>query len=267
MPELKDFASSVAIVVSTCDAFFDVWRPFTYFFWRFWPDCPLKTFLIVNELSVQSQRIRPLIVGPDRGWASNLRLALEQISETHILYMQEDYFLTGLVDNRQLAVDFGDAMSRNADSLCFRSRSRIEPMFQSLNNRFGIVPLDSDGRTRCQVTLWNRAKLLSILRDGESGWEMEAGGSDRTRDMLLLSYGARHNTPIPYLMSAIVRGLWMPGAIELCSQNGVGLEPRYRSTYSSYSILRRLRRSISRRKIQRRLAALRGEKVDLDIVT
>jgi len=267
MPELKDFTSSVAIVVSTCDAFFDVWRPFTYFFRRFWPDCPFKTFLIVNELSVQSQRIRPLIVGPDRGWASNLRLALEQISETHILYMQEDYFLTGLVDNRQLALDFGDTMSRKADSLCFRSRSRVEPTFQPLNDRFGIVPLDSDGRTRCQVTLWNRAKLLSILRDGESGWEMEARGSDRTRDMLVLSYGARDNTPIPYLMSAIVRGLWMPEAIELCSQNGVGLKPRYRSTYSSYSIPRRLRRSISQRKIQRKLAALRGEKLDLDLMT
>ena len=27
MPELKDFASSVAIIVSSCDAFFDAWRP------------------------------------------------------------------------------------------------------------------------------------------------------------------------------------------------------------------------------------------------
>src|ERR1700704_4271794 len=32
MPELKDFASSVAVVVSSCDAFFDVWRPFAFFF-------------------------------------------------------------------------------------------------------------------------------------------------------------------------------------------------------------------------------------------
>lgn len=32
MPELKDFAGSVAVVVSSCDAFFDAWRPFVFFF-------------------------------------------------------------------------------------------------------------------------------------------------------------------------------------------------------------------------------------------
>lgn len=264
MAELKDFADSVAILVSSCDVFFDVWRPFTYFFARFWPDCPFKTFLTVNELSVRSGRIEPLTVGTDRGWASNLKLALEQMKETHILYMQEDYFLTAPVDNQQMAIDCTDAMSLNADSLCFRSRTHVEPAFQPLNDRFGVVPRESDGRTRNQVTLWNRTKLLSALREGETGWEMEARGSDRTREMLMLSYGARHNTPIPYLMSAIVRGLWMPDALELCAQHGVALQPRYRSTYSSHSTLRSLRRSITRRRIRRRLAALRHGTIDLD---
>lgn len=32
MPQLKDFASSTAVLVSSCDAFFDAWRPFVFFF-------------------------------------------------------------------------------------------------------------------------------------------------------------------------------------------------------------------------------------------
>src|SRR5438132_18161 len=50
MPELKVFASSVAAVVSSCDAFFDTWRPFFFFFRKHWSDCPLPVFLIVNQL-------------------------------------------------------------------------------------------------------------------------------------------------------------------------------------------------------------------------
>src|SRR3954464_3533817 len=44
MPELKDFASSVAIVVSSCDAFFDTWRPFVFFFRQHWGDYPFARF-------------------------------------------------------------------------------------------------------------------------------------------------------------------------------------------------------------------------------
>ncbi len=55
MPELKDFASSVAMVVSSCDAFFDAWRPFAFFFRKHWSDCPFPVFLIVNRLRVRSK--------------------------------------------------------------------------------------------------------------------------------------------------------------------------------------------------------------------
>src|SRR5437016_1404663 len=119
MPELKDFAGSVAVLVSSCDAFFDVWRPFRAFFEKFWSDCPLEVFLLTNRLTIHSQRIRPIATGEDRGWSSNLQLALEQITHPYVLYFQEDYFLTGPVARAQLAGDFRDVIDSDADSLCF----------------------------------------------------------------------------------------------------------------------------------------------------
>ena len=93
MPELKDFASSVAIVVSSCDAFFDAWRPFAFFFRKHWSDCPFPVFLIVNRLRVRSNFLQPITVGPDRDWAANMDVALKQITQPYVLYLQEDYFL------------------------------------------------------------------------------------------------------------------------------------------------------------------------------
>src|SRR5450755_1127016 len=98
MPELKDFASSVAIIVSSCDAFFDAWRPFVFFFRTHCSDCPFPIFLIVNLLRVRSNFIQPISVGPDRDWAANMQVALNQITQPYILYLQEDYFLNGPVD-------------------------------------------------------------------------------------------------------------------------------------------------------------------------
>ncbi len=263
MAELDDFKSSVALLVSSCDAFFDAWRPFHAFLEKFWPDCPLDIFLLTNELEVRSPRIRSIAVGPDRGWSSNLLRALEQIAHPHILYFQEDYFLTAPVDRAQLGRDFAEAMEGEADSLCFRARSAPDPGFEPLNDRFGVVPLSSDGRTRCQVTLWKRDALQSILRPGETAWNFEARGSGRTQAMRILSYRRRENTPIPYLMSAISRGFWMPEAIALCRAHSVPIDPFFRPVYAPRGWERGLRRALSRLRAGRALPGRKGGVIDL----
>ncbi|MEY2537730.1 MAG: hypothetical protein QOG67_1470 [Verrucomicrobiota bacterium] len=267
MPELKAFASSVAVIVSSCDAFFDAWRPFVFFFKKYWSDCPFPVFLIVNRLRVRSTLLQPIPVGPDRDWASNMQIALKSISQPYVLYFQEDYFLNGAVHNQQLADDFAYAFEHDAASFCFYARSQLERNFQPLNDRFGIVPRDSDGRTRLQVTLWKKEVLAATLRPGESAWNMEARASERTRDLLVLSYMQRHDVPIPYLMSAISRGLWTPEAISLGQQEGLEIRPRFRSQHSEVPWRRRFRRALGRIRLAVALAKENRRVIDLDALS
>jgi hypothetical protein len=264
MPELKAFASSVAVVVSSCDSFFDAWRPFVFFLGKHWGDCPFPIFLIVNQLRVRSNVVRPISVGPDRDWASNMMTALDSIVEPYILYFQEDYFLNGQVNNEQLAKDFAYVFENDVASFCFYARSHLEPNFQPLNDRFGVVPRDSDGRTRLQVTLWKKEVLKAALRPGESAWNMEARASERTRDHLALSYLHRRDLPIPYLMSAIVRRLWTNEALALCRESGVEIYPRFRSRHSDLAWRRRFRRGLDRIRLLLALVKQRDQVIDLD---
>jgi hypothetical protein len=265
MPGLKAFASSVAVVVSSCDAFFDAWRPFVFFFKKHWPDCPFPVFLVVNRLRVNSKIVQPICVGPDREWASNLMVALESVSQPYVLYFQDDYFLTRPVNEGRLAEDFAYAFDQDVASFCLHARGKLEPNFQRLNDRFGIVPRDSDGRTRLQVTLWKKDVLNAALRPGESAWDMEARGSDRTRDLLSLSYLSRQDRPIPYLMSAIVRGLWTPEAVALCRESQVEIQPRFRSEHSDIAWQRRFRRGFDRIRRSIALARQGNRPVELDV--
>ncbi len=251
MPTLRDFAPTAAILVSSCDAFFDAWKPFAEFCAKFWRDCPLEIFLLTNHLAITSRKIQPLAVGADRGWSSNLLAALDRVPHPYVLYFQEDYFLTDFVRQEQLANDFAEMIDSGADSLCFRARTGFDQGFRPLNNRFGVVPLDSDGRTRCQVTLWKKSALQSILCAGETAWNFEARGSSRTQTMQILSYLRRENTPVPYLMSAISRGLWMPDAIALCREHGVRIDPFFRPVFPKQSWQKGLRRALSRARLKR----------------
>jgi hypothetical protein len=261
--ELRDFKESVAIVVSSCDAFFDAWQPFNFFLKRFWPDCPFEIFLLTNAIEVRSPRIHSLALGPDRGWSSNLLNALDRVRYPYIFYAQEDYFLTAPVQNQQMANDFVEMIQKGASALCFRARSKPDAGFQPLNDRFGIVPIDSDGRTRCQVTLWNREALQSILRPGETAWDFEARGSARTKEMKIFSYNRRDNTPIPYLMSAISRGFWMPDALRLCETHAISIEPLIRPVHSPNSWARGIKRRLSKSRFNRALLAAKKNGLDL----
>ncbi len=240
MPEnpLARLGPRFAVVVSSCDAFFDAWQPFAFFFRKHWPDCPWPVFLIVNELDVRSDWLRPIRVGPDRGWTENLRVALGGIDADYVLYFQEDYFLTGPVNAARLAADCALCLDRGVDHLCLKELPLPEvagwPRVEGRDD-LAVIPAEAPWRTRLQLALWRRTALLDALQPGESAWDFEARGSARTRDTLAMTYTEAGDAPLPYLASAIVRSLWTPAALRLCAENGVPLTPRFRSEYSTSS--------------------------------
>ncbi|MFL6567778.1 MAG: hypothetical protein ACJ8LI_01315 [Chthoniobacterales bacterium] len=246
MKELRDFTTEVSVVVSSCDAFFDAWRPFAFFFRKFWPACPFPVYLITNELDVHSSKIRAIRVGKDHGWASNMQVAMQQIATPYIFYYQEDYLLTTAVDPDQLARDFEYAIAQHAASLCFRDLSGLETQSSAPNERYIVVPAESKGRTRLQMTLWKRDALTSILQPGEDAWEMEAQGSPRTRELHMLAYARNADSPVQYLTSAIVRGLWTPEALALCRAHGVKIDPHFRRKLVDGKMARRWNRARTR---------------------
>ena len=137
--QLDEFAGSVAVVVSSCDAFFDCWRPFAFFFRKFWGDCPFPVYLIANRLEVRSEFLRAIRVGEDKGWATNMEIALQRIDAPYILYFQEDYLLTGPVNREQLASDLGFAMENDVASFSFCDLSLLEPDFAQTMEPFAVI--------------------------------------------------------------------------------------------------------------------------------
>lgn len=256
-------SSQIALVISSCDDFCDTWQPFTFFFAKFWPDCPFETFLITNEQPVLADLFRAIAVGTDRGWASNFRRALAQVPHEYVLYLQDDYFLQAPVNTQRVVEDCAWCIERKIDSLCFAAYPQPQPGFVFVTERFGRAPVDSDGRTRCQFALWKKSALLAVLREGETAWEMESRGSERTRDMQIMVYAREGDAPMRYLSSAIVRGLWIPEALQMCRAAGVPIAPRVRGIFRRGQQFKKVRRALSRYALRRWRKARRGKPLDL----
>ncbi len=235
-----------AVVVSSCDPFRDAWAPFFYFFARRWPDCPFPVFLITNHGVYQDPLVTCIPVGRDRGWASNLTAALDRIAARRIVYLQEDYFVTRAVQTALLLEDLEFATRSGAAYLGLYPIPTPDERSFAGHPRIGRVAAAAGMRVSLQAAIWDVAALRSLLRKGETGWDMEKHGSDCSRDMLFLRQNSFDTTPLSYFFTAIKRGAWEPEAVAMCAKEGIRLDLGFRPVRPESPWQRRRRRWRSR---------------------
>ncbi len=215
--------NNCAVVISSCDAYADSWGPFFTFFFRYWPDCPFRIILIGNDKTFNDPRVTTFKASPDRGWASNLMVALKNISGDYIIYFQEDYFLRKKVDNSQLEAALRVMAETKAAYLrLYPCPGPDQPLDN--NQEIGTISRDAAYRNCTQTAIWDRLILLALLKDGETGWDFETGGGlERSRriDRPFLSFRA---PIIDYFCTAIVKGKYVFDALRFCRKEGVKLE-------------------------------------------
>lgn len=252
-PNAEGGGVGAAVLVSSCDRFFDVWRPFAGFWRRHWPAHILRwpVYLVVNELAVRSGWLTPLAVGRDRGWSDNLRLVLGRIEADYVLYLQEDYFLTASPDAEWLEDTLERMKAGRVDLLCLRAMppgygAEGWPRVPGSEGRVSEIPEGSPWRGRLQAAFWRRESLLAALRAGESAWTFEANAGERLRGLRAWTVTPEGGDALPYLSSAVVRGLWTPEARRICVEQGIAIEPGCRGTSSANRRLCKCRRALGR---------------------
>lgn len=216
----------VAVVVSSCDRFADVWPVFSALFDEYWPDCSYPSFILSNGKPFRHDRLQSLDVGPDRHWASNMKEALRRIDASVILYLQEDFLLTDLVDSERVRGYIATMGQR--DAAYFRLVP-APPANQEIPGRldYGAIRVGTPYRVALQCSLWRKDVLSDLLVDGESGWDMEFKGSARsnaTGHEFLAVTGQMKHVAIPYDLDAIHRGKWRRHAISHCRRHGVAVD-------------------------------------------
>lgn len=214
-----------AIIVSSCDAFEDAWRPFFTLLFRYWPDCPFPVYLVTNEKKYNDSRVNTIAVGDDKRWASNMKKALGSVPAGHILYLQEDYFLEKKVDTAAILRLFNEMKDWHAAYL------RLVPSPKpDIVHAGGIGELSRTApyRTSLQGAFWDKEILNGLLKEGESGWDMEVKGTERSR-AITQPFLSVTDWALPYFrMTAIKKGRWYYDAVQLLKKEGIDVDPTKR---------------------------------------
>lgn len=222
--------SEVAVVVCSCDKYADAWSPFFTLFFRYWPDCPAKIFLITNELSFDHRRVTSLRMGPDVNWSRTFANALRLVESRLVVVLMEDYLLFRPIDNGRIQ-SLIDVMTKMG-AACMRLYPDPGGDVQLTGAKdVCLISERAEFRVSLQAALWDREALIGLVKDGENAWDFEIKGTERSRHMLkpfLSVCGTTKDAALPYYCTGIVRGKWMPGAVLLCRKEGIDVDLKAR---------------------------------------
>lgn len=222
-----------AVIVSSCDAYADVWEPFFTLFFRYWPDCPFPIYLISNEKIYPDTRVTTLRVGPDKGWATNTQEALGRITTPYILWIVEDLFLEKSTDTDHVVRLLEYLKERHAATVRLFPSPPPDTTFPNALD-IGVMSNHADYRVSLLAGLWDKEIFISLIREGETAWQMEIDGTERSRSLDAEFFSAQR--PVLHFLerTMIVRGKWMYEAVKLCRREHVPLNLSRGVAYGRY---------------------------------
>ena len=187
-----------------------------------------------------------LNVGDDRGWSTNMQIALAMVRHPYILCTMEDFLLKEPVDTVRIVRLLEYVKARRAAYLRLYPSPGPDRLCEDCPEVGEILPA-SPYRTSLQAALWDRAVMGSLLREGETAWAMERQGSVRSR-LLSASFlsvvrapvtGEVQKPALSYYCTAVYKGKWMRGAVAFCASEGVPIDLTRREVETAWTEIRR----------------------------
>lgn len=218
---------SLGIVVASCDKYSDLWEPLFGQFFKHWPDCPYPVYLVANHQRFDHPQVVTLLAGDDLDWSTTIARSIAGLQHTHLLFWIDDAFLVDDVDSIEIEALFALAKEEKVNFLRMRPNPRPSTW---LDNGLGVLNKDAAYRVSLFATLWNVEMLSIILRPGESAWQFELDGTERSRNFE--RFFCTGKEMFSYL-HGVERGVWILPAAKKIQRLGYCLD-RMRRPVMSY---------------------------------
>lgn len=219
LPTDKGMENKTVVLMITCKRYMQVWRPFITLFKKYWPDCPYR-FIMGTDVGSYDD-VEVISIGRDLGWSNNCIYILKQLNAERVILFFEDFLPSGRFDTDKIRRLVRHSFDYNVG--CLRLAPCPGPTANWYGTKsLGVLQPNDKYRLSLQTAIWNRSLLLELLQPGENGWQTEAIGTKRAskRSEPFLSVW-RGQSPTPYIITAVVKGVWMDSALEFLKKENI----------------------------------------------
>jgi len=195
--------SKVAVLVSSCDRYYEAWMPFFTLLNKYWQEMNFPKYLLTETKSYSEYGVNTINC-PSKDWSSRLLFALKRIDTEYVIFFLEDFFVMGKVDN--------DSINRFISYM--ENDKRMSVIYfktiagqNETNSKYPeLIKMEAGKKyyMNFQAALWRKKDLMGIVKPGLSPWEIEENlsCSVRSGDFYCVrnsSYTDCSHDVIPYL--------------------------------------------------------------------
>ncbi|MBR6339291.1 MAG: hypothetical protein IKR63_04070 [Alloprevotella sp.] len=238
----------LAVLVTSCDAYQDIWDPFFTLMNRYWADISYNVYLNTEHLEY-SKNFDNFIVkslnntsSKKLTWSERMLSVLDRIEEEYVFILVEDFFLRENVqtDLIEKLLEMMDEDKNICQFQLFGTRINCDKGVSNVMS--SSIQMDKIERGKAKVvfvpTIWRKSILKKWLRPHESIWAFESQASKRAYRWNYKETVYRVYSPaiFNYLWEkdcyCVVNGKWMlhPLLTKLFEENDIQVDYNVRGT-------------------------------------
>lgn len=177
------YQEKCSFLVSSCDKYRTAWYPLFSLIKIYWPNSPIKKYLITERLNFHLEGIDVQVLNNKKGsaWGENLLSALKVIDTEYVIFSLEDFFLVDYVKD-----DIIEKCVKWMDENPNIAQIRLKPSSDAVNLRmaekyegFRIAEDSMPYRIDTQVAIWRKNRMKELTNAQETAWRFESRGTKR----------------------------------------------------------------------------------------
>ncbi|MFZ2277139.1 MAG: hypothetical protein WAW39_05040 [Prosthecobacter sp.] len=210
---------NAATVISSCDAYSDLWPIFFHFFFKHWGKPSFPVYLITNHRHYKDPRVISIPVGEDKSWSDNLINALKSIPEENLFVWLDDFLVDRDIDSAAMTA-------------CIEQLDQVGGKYLAVD-QFGDLgaPVENSWlrlieggnlRAGLNLSLWKKTFLNQVLEPACSIWAAESRLRKLNREGEAGLYYLKTETPKVVSYVEGVRGqFWKPQGVAYLREQGI----------------------------------------------
>jgi hypothetical protein len=224
LPQSKQ--QNASMVISSCDAYADLWPLFFHFFFKHWKSPSMPVYLISNHRKFKDPRVISVCVGEDKSWSDNFIRALEFIPEENLFVWLDDFFVDRDFQSLELSecikqLDHAGGKYLGVDQYGDEGEAVENGWFRKIEG--------GNLRAGLNLSLWKRSFLRQILVPGCSIWAAESRLRKLNREGEAGLYYMKKESPLIISYVEGVKGqFWKVPAVDFMRKQGMQLNLKRR---------------------------------------
>jgi hypothetical protein len=230
-----------SILISSCDAYSDLWDSFFSLFRKFWPDNPFEIYLSAETKNYQNKYFDIHVINDREGnkfWSRRIVYTLSKIKTKYVILILDDFYLYDAVNTASIFDCIG-YMRLNPQVASFTFFPISLDTVESSYPGWELRRKEGKFKVLSILALWNKEILTEYLSADENIWEWEANASKRSNyrddEFFVESSNATKTFPYDFRKYGLLGGKWLKDTAGLFSDNGIHMDFSIRGYYDENS--------------------------------